>query len=199
MTKNEENRIFFFLLGMLAGIICLRCVIYYTESTDDDTFNNDFEYEKESLVALKRVELRNEHFQCSDQMVYWGTDTLNLFPLGDFCKGKKLFFCFSEKTCPPCVDSVVELFRKVLTEEEIKNKVVFLSPDYPLRLRNDCYGKRLLSLRYKSLGLPIELEDSFAPFLFVMGEELQVMYLHIHNKALPQLTLTYLEEMRNLW
>ena len=55
---------------------------------------------------------------------------------------------------------------------------------------------QLSTLHNKYLGLPIELEDSFAPFLFIMNKDLCVKYLHIHNKALPQLTLIYLEEIK---
>ena len=87
---------------------------------------------------------------------------------------------------------------EVFTDEEIKTKIVFVSPDYPARLRNDCYGKKLLSLHNKNLGLPMELEDSFAPFLFIMDKDLCVKYLHIHNKPLPRLTLIYLEEIKNV-
>ena len=80
-----------------------------------------------------------------------------------------------------------------------KNIIVFVSPDYPARVRNDCYGKKLLSLHNKNLGLPMELEDSFAPFLFIMDKDLCVKYLHIHNKPLPRLTLIYLEEIKKMW
>lgn len=91
------------------------------------------------------------------------------------------------------------MLNKVFTEKEIKTKIVLISPDYPTRLRNDCYGKKLLSLHNKNLGLPMELEDSFAPFLFIMDKDLCVKYLHIHNKALPQLSSIYLEEIRKMW
>lgn len=53
---------------------------------------------------------------------------------------KSYSFVF-RKTCPPCIDAVVDMLNEVFTEEEIKTKVVFISPDYPARLRNDCYGK----------------------------------------------------------
>ncbi|MDO5427975.1 MULTISPECIES: hypothetical protein [Parabacteroides] len=160
---------------------------------------DNFEYEKESLYIYKKEELKNEHYECLDQRCYWGTDSLSSFSLSNLCKDKKLFFCFSQKTCPPCIDAVVDMLNEVFTEKEIKTKVVFISPDYPTRLRNDCYGKKLLSLHDKNLGLPIELEDSFAPFLFIMNEDLCVKYLHIHNKALPQLSSIYLEEIRKMW
>ena len=42
----------------------------------------------------------------------------------------------------------------------------------------------------------MELEDSFAPFLFIMDKDLCVKYLQIHNKPLPRLTLIYLEEIK---
>lgn len=132
-------------------------------------------------------------------IAYWGTDSLDSFSLSNLCNDKKLFFCFSEKTCPPCIDAVVDIMNEVFTDEEIKTKIVFVSPDYPARLRNDCYGKKLLSLHNKNLGLPMELEDSFAPFLFIMDKDLCVKYLHIHNKPLPRLTLIYLEEIKKMW
>lgn len=196
--KINENTIYIFLLGILAGIICMRCVNHFRESPKEE-YIDKFEYEKESLAILKKKELRNEHFKCFDQVVFWGTDSLNTFSLSDLCKDKKLFFCFSEKTCPPCIDAVIDMLNKVFTEKEIKTKIVLISPDYPTRLRNDCYGKKLLSLHNKNLGLPMELEDSFAPFLFIMDKDLCVKYLHIHNKALPQLSSIYLEEIRKMW
>ena len=177
--KVNENTIYIFLLGILAGIICMQCVNHFRKSPKD-VYVDNFEYEKESLGILKREELKNEHYECLDQIAYWGTD-------------------FSEKTCPPCIDAVVDIMNEVFTDEEIKTKIVFVSPDYPARLRNDCYGKKLLSLHNKNLGLPMELEDSFAPFLFIMDKDLCVKYLHIHNKPLPRLTLIYLEEIKKMW
>ena len=196
--KVNENTIYIFLLGILAGIICMQCVNHFRKSPKDVDVDN-FEYEKESLGILKREELKNEHYECLDQIAYWGTDSLDSFSLSNLCNDKKLFFCFSEKTCPPCIDAVVDIMNEVFTDEEIKTKIVFVSPDYPARLRNDCYGKKLLSLHNKNLGLPMELEDSFAPFLFIMDKDLCVKYLHIHNKPLPRLTLIYLEEIKKMW
>ena len=116
--------------------------------------------EKECLVILKRLELRNEHFKCLDKTAFWGTDSLSTFPISELCDEKKLFFCFSEKTCPPCIDTVVDMLHSFFTDDEIKTQIVFVSPDYPVRLRNDCYGKRLLNLCDKKIGLPIEQEEA---------------------------------------
>lgn len=119
--KVNENTIYIFLLGILAGIICMQCVNHFRKSPKD-VYVDNFEYEKESLGILKREELKNEHYECLDQIAYWGTDSLDSFSLSNLCNDKKLFFCFSEKTCPPCIDAVVDIMNEVFTDEEIKTK-----------------------------------------------------------------------------
>lgn len=94
--KINENTIYIFLLGILAGIICMRCVNHFRESPKEE-YIDKFEYEKESLAIFKKKELRNEHFKCFDQVVFWGTDSLNTFSLSDLCKDKKLFFAFQKR------------------------------------------------------------------------------------------------------
>lgn len=51
--KINENLIYIFLLGILAGIICVRCVNHLKKSPKDMYIDN-FEYEKESLYIYKR-------------------------------------------------------------------------------------------------------------------------------------------------
>lgn len=94
--KVNENTIYIFLLGILAGIICMQCVNHFRKSPKD-VYVDNFEYEKESLGILKREELKNEHYECLDQIAYWGTDSLDSFSLSNLCNDKKLFFCFSER------------------------------------------------------------------------------------------------------
>ena len=69
--KVNENTIYIFLLGILAGIICMQCVNHFRKSPKD-VYVDNFEYEKESLGILKREELKNEHYECLDQIAYWG-------------------------------------------------------------------------------------------------------------------------------
>ena len=78
--KVNENTIYIFLLGILAGIICMQCVNHFRKSPKD-VYVDNFEYEKESLGILKREELKNEHYECLDQIAYWGTDSLDSFSL----------------------------------------------------------------------------------------------------------------------
>ncbi|MRY39687.1 hypothetical protein GKD46_05345 [Parabacteroides distasonis] len=51
--KVNENTIYIFLLGILAGIICMQCVNHFRKSPKD-VYVDNFEYEKESLGILKR-------------------------------------------------------------------------------------------------------------------------------------------------
>ena len=46
--KVNENTIYIFLLGILAGIICMQCVNHFRKSPKD-VYVDNFEYEKESL------------------------------------------------------------------------------------------------------------------------------------------------------
>lgn len=93
--KINENLIYIFLLGILAGIICVRCVNHLKKSPKDMYIDN-FEYEKESLYIYKKEELKNGHYECLDQRCYWGTDSLSSFSLSNLCNDKKLFFCFQK-------------------------------------------------------------------------------------------------------
>ena len=51
--KINENLIYIFLLGILAGIICVRCVNHLKKSPKDMYIDN-FEYEKEVCISTKR-------------------------------------------------------------------------------------------------------------------------------------------------
>lgn len=114
--KVNENTIYIFLLGILAGIICMQCVNHFRKSPKD-VYVDNFEYEKESLGILKREELKNEHYECLDQIAYWGTDSLDSFSLSNLCNDKKLFFCFSVRKA-----SVLEL-HELNTTNTVNNMI----------------------------------------------------------------------------
>ncbi len=98
--KINEHTIYIFLLGILAGIICMRCMNYFRESTKkvpQKEYIDNFEYEKECLVILKRLELRNEHFKCLDKTAFWGTDSLSTFQIVNYAMRKSCSFAFQRK------------------------------------------------------------------------------------------------------
>ena len=93
--KVNENTIYIS-FGILAGIICMQCVNHFRKSPKD-VYVDNFEYEKESLGILKREELKNEHYECLDQIAYWGTDSLDSFSLSNLCNDKNYSFVFQRK------------------------------------------------------------------------------------------------------
>lgn len=127
--------------------------------------SKDFEYEKEVLSIIEKLEIQNCNLNIDNQNFYWGTDSVNQDELKKIFQQKKLIFYFSERTCSPCIENIVELINKNFTSEEQEEKIIFISPDYPLRLRNSCYGRRLLTLQSKYLGIPLE-KKIFPFFLY---------------------------------
>lgn len=126
------------------------------------------------------------------ESVYWGTDSLHLFSLTRFARTPRLFFCFSDYTCVPCVDGAVELVKKTFPEYVSDERIVFTGDQAP-RLRNDCYGKKMMS----NIALP--LREIGSPFFFVLDENKQLSRLHIFNKLAPDKTAVYLEEIRKMF
>ncbi len=77
--KINENLIYIFLLGILAGIICVRCVNHLKKSPKDMYIDN-FEYEKESLYIYKKEELNlksasnlNGNLNCSKELEHYAS------------------------------------------------------------------------------------------------------------------------------
>ena len=54
--KVNENTIYIFLLGILAGIICMQCVNHFRKSPKD-VYVDNFEYKKESLGTVSYTHL----------------------------------------------------------------------------------------------------------------------------------------------
>jgi hypothetical protein len=146
------------------------------------------------LVAEKIDDLtqKNNHTALVAQQVFWGNDTSKYRTLDEFT-GQTLFFFFSDNTCSPCIDHTVELIGEVFPDYLENDRVVFMSPDYPARFRENCHGKKLLGVKNGKLGLPLEGEN--VPFLFTLNGDLQVCDLHIVNKNDFDKTSEYLKNI----
>ena len=130
----------------------------------------------------------------NNQGAYWGNDSLNGFPLNQLAADDRLYFYFSQNVCPPCMITTIELIKQYFPDYDHNDAVVFLSRDWPHRLRNNCYGKRLLTLQKGTLG--IFNED--IPFFFKLSPEMKLTSIHIITKADFERTETYLKELSSL-
>ena len=142
---------------------------------------------------IQELTKENDQARLQDQKVYWGNDTINVYMLSDFAAKQILFFYFYDNTCSPCVEQSVNIISKYIPDYLTTNQVIFISPDCMPRFRDNCYGKRLLVLENKELG--IQLEEEFVPFFFTINEEMKINDLHIVNKNDFDKTSEYLKQL----
>ncbi|MDR0699295.1 MAG: hypothetical protein LBG28_08790 [Tannerella sp.] len=185
-------------------IILLLIIASFTGCKQKDTesiaelkeINRRLENESNAAKEAERIEreiyrrtIKYSQTPFDDSQVFWGKDSVNIFSLKELALSPRLVFCFSINTCTPCIDSAIELIKEIFTDFEC-NETIIITGDYPLRLRDNCYGKRMLS----DIKLPVtEVE---APFFFVLDKSMKMSFLHIFNKMNPEATKIYLEEIR---
>ena len=105
----------------------------------------------------------------------------------------KIFFCFSRNTCTPCLEQTVEIIKKIFPNYKQNEKIIFISPDYDKRFRENCYGKKLLTLEDSKFGIPIE--DTEAPFFLIINDQLHIEAIHIVNNLNFEKTEEYLRKI----
>ncbi len=149
------------------------------------------------LIAEKIDNLTKENNQTilRDQRTYFGNDTVHYHMLSEYITQNILFFYFSENTCNPCIEQSIEYISQFIPDYSNNSKVIFLSPDYMPRFRDNCYGKRLLGLENKKMGISVEEEN--IPFFFTLSEDLRISNLHIVNKNDFAKTATYLKNIQS--
>jgi hypothetical protein len=124
-----------------------------------------------------------------NRQIFFGKDSVKIYSLNELALTPRLVFCFSTNTCTPCVDSAIKLIKEIFSDFE-RNETIIIAGNYPLRLRDNCYGKRMLS------GIDLPVAEIEAPFFFVLDKSMKISFLHIFNKMNPELTKIYLEEIR---
>ena len=139
------------------------------------------DYTKLILERVIYLEQKTERQIIDNQWAYWGNDSFNGLELQQLAAKDHLFFYFSEKVCPPCMIAAIDLIKRYIPEYEHHDTVIFISPDWPYRLRNDCYGKKLLTLQNGTLGIALEAED--APFFFKLSPEMALTSVHVVAKV----------------
>jgi|GEM_PF-1156748 hypothetical protein len=148
------------------------------------------------LKQIENLEQTTEGQALETQWAYWGNDSLHGFELQRLSSEARLYFYFSQKVCPPCILETVDLIKKYVSDYEQNDTIVFISPDWQQRLRNDCYGKRLLTLQRGTLDIALEEED--APFFFRISENMELTSVHIVTKVDFVRTEEYLRASLNV-
>jgi aryl carrier-like protein len=153
------------------------------------------DYEQLVVNKINTLTENNLNIQIKNQNVYFGLDSLKIIDLKQAVKQHKFFLYFSSETCTPCIRQTIDLINKVFPRYKNDNKIIFISPDYPVRLKENCYGKKLLTLKDETIGIPLEQEN--VPFLFTLSDDLKINNLHIVNKNDFQKLFDFLKKLKN--
>jgi len=150
-------------------------------------------YEQILANKIKISEVENCNLNLKNQKVFFGNDSLNKISLMNLVSKNKIFFCFSRNTCTPCLEQTVEIIKKIFPNYKQNEKIIFISPDYDKRFRENCYGKKLLTLEDSKFGIPIE--DTEAPFFLIINDQLHIEAIHIVNNLNFEKTEEYLRKI----
>lgn len=179
---------------IIVGVLCIFILAINScssKKSDKLTFEDNYEQILESKIIT--LEKENINSKLRNQCLFIGNDSLNKKTLKNFTTQKKLFFYFSENTCTPCIDETIEIIEKVFPSYIHNERIVFISPDYPERFREDFHKKKLLTLEHHKLGIPLEITE--VPFFFVLNNKLEIESIHIINKTKFFKTEEYLRKI----
>ncbi|GAB6011592.1 thioredoxin domain-containing protein [Viscerimonas tarda] len=168
----------FVYIACIISFSLVSCQDKSKQSSEEENSISDYERLVENKIDQLTVENLNK--QVENQAVYFGYDSLTKIDLKQLASHHKLFLYFSYQTCPPCIEQTIEYIENAFPEYKEDNEIIFIAPDYPGRMKNNCYGKRVLILNNNSLGIPVEREN--VPFIFTLNENLEINNLHIVNK-----------------
>ena len=172
-------------------VVMLMLFRYLAKNNNEETFIGKYK----ELIVNKVTELEKENlgYLIKNQLVYFGDDSLNTFEIKKIVSGDQIFFYFSYNTCPPCLNYTIDLLKKYIPSYYEDDSIIFISPDYPKRFRNDCFGKQLLILQLNELGLPLEREN--VPFFFKINTDMQIVSLNIVIKEDFERTEKYIRSL----
>ncbi len=165
-------------------------MIFYSCSGNLQRERKDGSIENLIRNAISEIENRNIEQQIINSDAFWGTDSTKHTTLSELTLSPKLFFYFTSNTCTPCIDQSVEIIKDVFPNYKKNENIIFVSPDYPLRYSNNCYGKKLLKLENNNFGLSIN-DDNQPPY-FIVVKNMKVKSIHVVNKMDFDRTREYL-------
>jgi len=179
---------------VFATAITIFAVTFIKSNSRDKSVNKEF---IRSIVSrAEQLEKENLYSTVLDQKCYFGKDSTKLIMFRKIWDSSKVFFYFSDKICPPCIVNTIEVIKQQYPNYQSDSSIIFISPDYPKRLTDNCYGKKLLSLQFKMLGLPVEKND--VPFFFRLNNNLEITSIHIVVKVDFDRTKKYLQSLQDL-
>lgn len=178
---------------LLIGIISFFLIMNSCSYKEKKKSVSEDNYEQILANKIKISEVENCNLNLKNQKVFFGNDSLNKISLMNLASKNKIFFCFSRNTCTPCIEQTVDIIKKIFPDYKQNEKIIFISPDYDKRFRDNCYGKELLILEHSKFGIPIE--NTEAPFFLIVNNQLHIESIHIVNNLNFEKTEKYLRKI----
>lgn len=175
------------------GIISFFLIMNSCSYKEKKSLTLEDNYEQILANKINISEVENCNLNLKNQKVFFGNDSLNKISLMNLVSKNKIFFCFSRNTCTPCIEQTVDIIKKIFPDYKQNEKIIFVSPDYDKRFRDNCYGKMLLTLEQSKFGIPIE--NTEAPFFLRINNRLYIESIHIINNFNFKKTEVYLREL----
>ena len=99
------------------------------------------EFLQRILNEIVLLENKYSDSYLKEQYISFGSDSIGRSLLSDIVDNK-LFFFFSNAACYPCINKCVEIISEYYPDYRSNDEIVFVSVDYPARLKDDCYGEK---------------------------------------------------------
>ncbi len=184
-------------ISVIISLFILALAIYIFIESFLNKRNNEVEQSKEMIQYIVNTAEQNQkeilYSPLLNQLCYFGKDSTKTVMLKEICDTNKIFFYFSDKVCSPCIDNTIRVLKECFPDYKNDTSIIFISPDFPKRLSEDCYGKRLLTLKTGKLGLPMKEQY---PLFFRLNENMEVVSAHIVVKVDFKRTLNYLRKQK---
>lgn len=143
------------------------------------------------MNELIKASIENECIEVNNPLIYPGIRVEEQLPLFDMVDQECLVFRFSGAACNVCVDFVLEKIKNRFSDFSSNPRILLIGSNLNPRVKENHYGKSVLSYASDDLGIPFE--EYNIPFLFILDRDRTCKMIFIPEKALPELTDLYLD------
>ena len=181
------------LLIVIAALSCIGAVSSTLLLVKNGTGQENSEQSIENFYMneLIKASIENECIELGNPIVYPGKRIEEQVPLFVIVDQECLVFWFSGAACEVCVDFVLEKIKNRFSDFSSNPRILLIGSNLNPRVKEDYYGKSVLSYASDDLGIPFE--EYQIPFLFILDRDRTCKMIFIPEKALPELTDLYLD------
>jgi hypothetical protein len=166
------------------------------EPSKEYTIGVDDERNQEYVINNYRFcEQYNRHI-AKNITVFFGNDSINKINIIDFIKDKMLVFQFSGRYCEGCNSFVIKKLLEHFDNYANNDKIVLLGSEISPRLKDNFYGKKLLSYYADKMLLPFEKFEF--PILYILDKNGVASMIFLPNKGFPEYTDNYLKIVKEM-